>query len=147
MTASSDNILRAAAILHSKQDVAAFTRTQRDRYPQARIVTCDGDSWQNNVFAPHVPLVVQAPDTPFRQTVHTALTTIPYGQIVSYRDVAVMIGQPRATRAVASAIAANTVAVAIPCHRVWRSNGALGAFRWGSDVKQRLCDDEQAACV
>jgi AraC family transcriptional regulator of adaptative response/methylated-DNA-[protein]-cysteine methyltransferase len=76
-----------------------------------------------------LPLDVRG--TAFQQRVWQALRQVPAGSTVSYADIARRIGQPRATRAVARACAANTLAVAIPCHRVVRSDGALSGYRWG----------------
>ena len=94
-----------------------------------------------------LPLDISA--TAFQHRVWAALQSIPYGEVRSYSQVAEMIGQPTAVRAVARACAANPVALAIPCHRVVRSDGALSGFRWGADRKQELLSQEQrsAACT
>jgi AraC family transcriptional regulator, regulatory protein of adaptative response / methylated-DNA-[protein]-cysteine methyltransferase len=76
--------------------------------------------------------------TPFQQLVWAALRQIPPGQTVSYTELAQRIGQPSAVRAVASACAANPLAVAVPCHRVVRSDGGLSGYRWGVARKERL---------
>lgn len=76
--------------------------------------------------------------TAFQQRVWDALTRIPPGSTASYSDIALAIGAPRSARAVARACAANTVAVAIPCHRVVRSDGSVGGYRWGVARKHRL---------
>lgn len=89
-----------------------------------------------------LPLDVQA--TAFQQRVWSALRAIPYGEVRSYREVAAMIGQPAAVRAVARACATNPVALAVPCHRVVRANGDLSGYRWGVDRKRLLLDREQA---
>ena len=67
---------------------------------------------------------------------------IPAGETRSYTEVARQIGQPRAVRAVAGACAANKLAVAIPCHRVVRSDGHLGGYRWGIERKKTLLELE-----
>jgi AraC family transcriptional regulator of adaptative response/methylated-DNA-[protein]-cysteine methyltransferase len=72
------------------------------------------------------------------------LQSIPYGEVRSYAEVAQGIGQPGAARAVARACAANTVAVAIPCHRVIRGSGDLGGYRWGVSRKRTLIDRERS---
>jgi AraC family transcriptional regulator of adaptative response/methylated-DNA-[protein]-cysteine methyltransferase len=90
-----------------------------------------------------LPLDIQA--TAFQRRVWEYLQTIPYGSTRSYSDVADAIGHPKATRAVARACASNRIAVAIPCHRVVRSNGALGGYRWGLRRKQELLDLESRA--
>lgn len=67
-----------------------------------------------------------------------ALQTIPYGETRSYSEVAIAISQPKAVRAVASACAANPVALVIPCHRVIRGDGSLSGYRWGLERKEAL---------
>jgi len=76
--------------------------------------------------------------TPFQQRVWSALCDIPAGQTRSYTRLARDIGAPNAVRAVASACAANTLAVAIPCHRVVRADGSLSGYRWGVQRKRDL---------
>lgn len=88
-----------------------------------------------------LPLDVQA--TAFQGRVWRALRDIPYGETRSYSDIARAIGSPRAVRAVAHACAANPVSVIVPCHRVVRSDGSLGGYRWGLGRKQALLDRER----
>ena len=83
--------------------------------------------------------------TAFQQKGWKALLQIPFGKTVSYSKVAHTIGQPTAIRAVASAIARNPVAIIIPCHRVVNSNGSLGQYRWGAQLKKRLIQWEHDA--
>lgn len=71
-----------------------------------------------------------------------ALSQIPAGKTASYAEIASRIGAPRAVRAVAQACAANALAVAIPCHRVVRTNGELSGYRWGVERKRALLDRE-----
>jgi AraC family transcriptional regulator of adaptative response/methylated-DNA-[protein]-cysteine methyltransferase len=80
--------------------------------------------------------------TAFQQRVWQALREIPAGATVSYTDVAKRIGAPRSVRAVAGACAANALAVAIPCHRVVRTDGGLSGYRWGVERKRALLDRE-----
>ncbi len=82
--------------------------------------------------------------TAFQERVWKALRAIPPGSTRSYQEVAQGIGQPRATRAVASAIARNRLAVLVPCHRVIRQDGASGGYRWGPETKRRLLERERA---
>lgn len=82
--------------------------------------------------------------TRFQQTVWQCLQQIPAGTTVSYTTVAERIGQPRAVRAVAGACAANPLAVAIPCHRVVRSDGNPSGYRWGIERKRSLLARESA---
>ncbi len=80
----------------------------------------------------------------FRLKVWEALLQIPAGETVTYGDIAAAIGQPKATRAVGSAIGANPVAVVIPCHRVIPASGEVGNYRWGSERKRELLTHERA---
>ncbi len=81
--------------------------------------------------------------TAFQQRVWQALRDIPAGQTLSYAQVAQCIGSPRSVRAVAGACAANAIAVAIPCHRVVRSDGGLSGYRWGTERKRALLERER----
>jgi O-6-methylguanine DNA methyltransferase len=83
--------------------------------------------------------------TPFQQRVWEALLRIPPGSIVTYGALANRIGKPGAVRAVANACAANAIALAIPCHRVVRSNGTLSGYRWGVERKRALIAREAQA--
>lgn len=80
--------------------------------------------------------------TPFQKKVWEALMQIKRGETKTYRDVAKMIGAPTAVRAVASAIGRNNIAILIPCHRVIRSDGTLGEYRWGKEIKRKLLQSE-----
>ncbi|UTP38117.1 bifunctional DNA-binding transcriptional regulator/O6-methylguanine-DNA methyltransferase Ada [Phenylobacterium sp. LH3H17] len=90
-----------------------------------------------------LPLDVRG--TAFQQRVWQALRDIPAGETAGYLDIATKIGSPKAVRAVAQACAANHIAVAIPCHRVVRTDGALSGYRWGVERKRALLDREAAA--
>lgn len=83
-----------------------------------------------------LPLDVQG--STFQQRVWLALRGIPAGTTLSYRELAEKIGHPKAVRAVATACAANPVAVLVPCHRVVRSDGNLAGYRWGLERKRAL---------
>ena len=76
--------------------------------------------------------------TPFQRRVWKALADIPYGQTVSYKDIAKNIGQPSATRAVGSANGLNPLPIVIPCHRVVSSDGSLGGYTPGLAAKKKL---------
>ncbi|MDR5900947.1 bifunctional DNA-binding transcriptional regulator/O6-methylguanine-DNA methyltransferase Ada [Halomonas icarae] len=82
--------------------------------------------------------------TAFQQRVWQALTEIPVGSTISYAALAERIGSPKAVRAVARACASNPLALAIPCHRVVRSDGALSGYRWGVERKRTLLRREAA---
>lgn len=91
----------------------------------------------------NLPLDVQG--TAFQQRVWHALSQIPPGSTASYAEIARQIGAPKSFRAVAQACGANTLAVAIPCHRVVRSDGGLSGYRWGAERKRQLLDREAQA--
>jgi AraC family transcriptional regulator of adaptative response/methylated-DNA-[protein]-cysteine methyltransferase len=122
------------------------------RFPKAILLDDDPDfaAWVAQVLA-----FIEAPSrgldlpldihgTAFQQRVWRALQTIPSGSTASYAEVARRIGSPTAVRAVAGACASNPIAVAIPCHRVVRSDGNLGGYRWGVERKRALAAREAA---
>ncbi len=83
--------------------------------------------------------------TKFQQAVWQAMSQIPYGQTASYADLAGMIGNPKAVRAVGSACARNPVPLIVPCHRVTKSNGDIGRYAFGIDTKRFLLQLEKAS--
>ncbi|MFT3791803.1 MAG: bifunctional DNA-binding transcriptional regulator/O6-methylguanine-DNA methyltransferase Ada [Rudaea sp.] len=132
-------------------DPDRLARDLQDRFPNARLI---GD---DEAFADLVARVVgfvEAPQrgldlpldvrgTAFQQRVWEALRKIPAGATVSYSEIAERIGAPKAVRAVAQACASNEIAVAIPCHRVVRNDGALSGYRWGVERKRALLERER----
>jgi AraC family transcriptional regulator of adaptative response/methylated-DNA-[protein]-cysteine methyltransferase len=120
------------------------------RFPRARIVGADGDfeslvaTVVGLVERPHyaVALPVDIRATAFQERVWRALCEIPAGTTATYAEIAERIGAPKSVRAVAQACAANVLAVAIPCHRVVRSDGALSGYRWGVERKRALLSRE-----
>ncbi len=82
--------------------------------------------------------------TPFQLSVLRALQEVPYGETISYRDLAQRIGRPKASRAVGAANARNPLPIVIPCHRVIGSDGSLVGFGGGLEVKKKLLDLEKA---
>lgn len=89
------------------------------------------------------PLPLDISATAFQARVWSALQVIPLGETRSYAEVAKMIGEPSAIRAVARACASNPVALVIPCHRVVRSDGSLAGYRWGEDRKADILERER----
>jgi len=85
---------------------------------------------------PSIPLDIRG--TAFQLRVWAFLHSINQGDVVSYRDVAIGIGQPSAVRAAATACAKNRIALLVPCHRVLRGDGGMGGYRWGVDTKRYL---------
>lgn len=88
------------------------------------------------------PLTIDLRGTEFQIGVWNQLREIPFGQTASYQDMAERLGSPGAVRAVASAIARNPVAMLIPCHRVIHSDGSVGEYHWGRELKKRLLEWE-----
>ena len=81
--------------------------------------------------------------TEFQVSVWKALMSINFGEVTTYQAVAKAIGRPTAVRAVANAIGQNPISWLIPCHRIIHSDGRLGGYRWGVDIKKRLLHDEK----
>ena len=141
-----------AAILLG-DDADALVRDLQDRFPSARLIGADRDYEalvaevvgfvEQPALGLTLPLDIRG--TAFQQRVWRALTEIPAGKTVCYADVARRIGVPKAVRAVASAVAANNVAVAIPCHRVIRNDGSLSGYAWGVERKRELIRRESDA--
>lgn len=92
-----------------------------------------------------VPVDIEG--TPFQMKVWKALQSIPYGQVRSYRDIAIQIGHPKAPRAVGQACGANLVPIIIPCHRVLTAKGSLGGFSAGIEIKKALLNLERTYCL
>ncbi|HEY4384647.1 MAG TPA: bifunctional DNA-binding transcriptional regulator/O6-methylguanine-DNA methyltransferase Ada [Ktedonobacteraceae bacterium] len=124
-------------------------------YPAAEIV-CDGQQLSDWVTAllhhlegeqPHLSLPLDVQATAFQWRVWRELQAIPYGETRSYGEIAQALGDKKKARAVAQACATNPVALAVPCHRVIRENGAPGGYRWGSERKERLLAQEQAVYI
>jgi len=88
-------------------------------------------------------IVVDLRGTPFQRQVWEELRKIGPGRTSSYGEIARRMGAPKSSRAVAGAIAANPIAVIVPCHRVVRADGSLSGYRWGTRRKQALLDREQ----
>lgn len=132
-------------------DTEVLVRDLRERFPRAELL--DADAGFNKVVAsviahveaPAKPLDLQLDvrGTVFQERVWQALRQIPLGSTASYSELARRIGAPSATRAVAQACAANPVAVAIPCHRVVRTDGSLSGYRWGVERKRALLERER----
>jgi AraC family transcriptional regulator of adaptative response/methylated-DNA-[protein]-cysteine methyltransferase len=144
---------RGICAIHLGDDPGALARDLQDRFPHARLV--GGDKGYEKLVAKVVGFV-EAPalgldlpldvrGTAFQQRVWQALRKIPAGSTASYTEIAKRIGSPKSVRAVAQACAANALAVAIPCHRVVRNDGALSGYRWGVERKRALLRREADA--
>jgi AraC family transcriptional regulator of adaptative response/methylated-DNA-[protein]-cysteine methyltransferase len=132
-------------------DPDELVRDLQDRFPKARLL--GGDREYESMIA-RVVGFVEAPEiglglpldvrgTAFQRRVWKALQDIPVGQTCSYSEIARRIGAPKSIRAVAAACAENKIAVAIPCHRVVRNDGALSGYAWGVERKRELLAREK----
>jgi AraC family transcriptional regulator of adaptative response/methylated-DNA-[protein]-cysteine methyltransferase len=127
----------------------------REEFPAATIER-DDKSLQETVkkvlqhltdSEPHLDLPLDIRATAFQRQVWEKLRAIPYGETVSYGEIAKALGKPGAVRAVGRACATNPVALVIPCHRVVREDKTLGGYRWGLQRKQKLLDLERAKAL
>lgn len=148
---------RGVSAIFIGQDPDALIKDLQDTFPRAQLIGADKDyealvakvvglieaPLSNQEIIQHLPLDIRG--TAFQQRVWQALQQIPLGKTVSYSELAALIGLPKAVRAVASACAANKLAVAIPCHRVVRTDGSLSGYRWGVERKIALLDLESKA--
>ena len=134
-------------------DPLLLVRDLQDQFPKAELV---GDESGYEYLVAKAIGLIERPDvgldlpldirgTAFQQRVWKALQQIPVGTTASYADVAKAIGMPKAVRAVAQACGANTLAIAIPCHRVIKNDGTLSGYRWGVERKRALLDREAKA--
>ena len=141
---------RGLVAIRLGDDPDALARAFQDQFPRAEFI--GGDPEFETLVATVVGFI-EAPSlgldlpldvrgTAFQQRVWQALREIPVGQTMSYSEVAARIGAPNSARAVAKACAANGLAVAIPCHRVVRSDGHLSGYRWGVPRKALLLERE-----
>ena len=154
--------LGAILVASSKKGVAAIllgddadelVRSLQDRFPSAHLIGADREYEalvaqvvgfvEEPAIGLSLPLDIRG--TAFQQRVWRALKEIPVGETVCYADIARRIGAPKSVRAVASAIAANNVAVAIPCHRVIRNDGSISGYAWGVARKRELIRRESGA--
>ena len=125
----------------------------RQRFPAAEVIADEAGlkDWADRIVhfitSPErnldLPLDIQG--TAFQARVWRALQKIPFGKTASYSEIAAALGQPKAVRAVAQACSANKLALLVPCHRVIRSDGELGGYRWGVERKRALLAGEQGA--
>jgi AraC family transcriptional regulator of adaptative response/methylated-DNA-[protein]-cysteine methyltransferase len=132
-------------------DPDALVRDLQDRFPKADLAAggAEFESWIAQVVgfveSPRLglklPLDIQG--TAFQQRVWSALAAIPLGSTATYSEIARKIGAPQSARAVAQACSANRLALAIPCHRVVRNDGALSGYRWGVERKRALLEVER----
>lgn len=144
---------RGVCAISLGDDPEALLRELQDRFPEAELI--GGDREFEALVATVVGLIERPAQsvalpldirgTAFQQRVWAALRDIPAGTTLSYSALAKRVGAPQAVRAVASACAANKIAIAIPCHRVVRNDGALSGYRWGVARKKALLAREASA--
>ncbi|MFY3309424.1 methylated-DNA--[protein]-cysteine S-methyltransferase [Achromobacter ruhlandii] len=135
------------------EDPEQLVRNLQDRFKAARLIGADREfeQWmaavvgfvENPAVGLHLPLDVRG--TAFQRRVWEALREIPVGTTATYTDIAERIGSPRSVRAVARACATNNIALAIPCHRVVRTDGSLAGYRWGIERKREMIEREAKA--
>jgi AraC family transcriptional regulator of adaptative response/methylated-DNA-[protein]-cysteine methyltransferase len=140
----------AVALGDTDEELAAGLRRE---YPRAEIERAEGAADLGTRIesvlgflkgtSPHLALPLDVQATAFQERVWKALQEIPAGETRTYGEIAAALGQPEAARAVARACATNPVALAIPCHRVVRGDGAAGGYRWGAERKSRILAGER----
>jgi AraC family transcriptional regulator, regulatory protein of adaptative response / methylated-DNA-[protein]-cysteine methyltransferase len=141
---------RGVASILIGDEPAPLIEELRDSFPASELRAVDDDRLVDRVVAlienptMGIDLPLDIRGTAFQQKVWAALRAIPAGITTTYAALADRIGEPKAVRAVASACAANKLAVAIPCHRVLRADGSLSGYRWGVQRKRALIDREVA---
>lgn len=142
---------RGLCLVRFGRSRAELERAVRREYPRARLLAEAPwiRPWSRALLEhlggvrPSGLLPVDVRGTDFQHRVWRFLRRIPPGSTVTYGDVARSLGRPGAVRAVARACAANPVAIAIPCHRVVRSDGTLGGYRWGAHRKEQILMKEK----
>jgi AraC family transcriptional regulator of adaptative response/methylated-DNA-[protein]-cysteine methyltransferase len=142
---------RGIAAVSLGDDDPSLLAELHEQYPRAQIrrESEANSKWVNAVVHhlsgsnPQLDLPTDVMATAFQRRVWDALRSIPSGETRTYSELARMLGEPAATRAVARACATNPTAIVVPCHRVVRKNGGLGGYRWGVARKQRLLNRER----
>jgi len=138
--------------LEPEEDAGPGEAALRRRWPGARWLRRDATAREvaSRIFvrksAPE-PLTLLVRGTNFQVQVWRALLRVPPGRVVAYGDLARGVGNPGASRAVGAAVASNPVAYLIPCHRVIRSTGAVGGYRWGTERKLAMLAWEDACAA
>ena len=124
-------------ILQRLHDKWAFAHIQQDQNLTASLVA--------SLFKQNLnPIKILPHGTPFQLKIWNTLLQIPFGQQTTYTKIAQQINQPKAARAVGSAIAQNHIAYLIPCHRVLRTDGGLANYKWSTNRKAQLIEWEKA---
>jgi len=147
LVAASD---RGVCAISLGDDADALVQELQDRFAHAQLIGADAKFEtvvakvigyvDNPALGLDLPLDIRG--TAFQQRVWRALRNIPAGSTATYTDIAKRIGAPKSARAVARACATNVLAIAIPCHRVVRTDGSLSGYRWGIERKRALLKKE-----
>lgn len=155
-----DGLLGRILVARSPRGVCAVLPGERDpdlvadlraRFPHSTLTAVAADESTAAIVAAMQPggrdavIALDFGGTAFQQVVWRAILTVPRGTTATYREVAAMSARPGAIRAVASACAANPLAGVVPCHRVVRSDGRPGGYRWGLERKAHLLAVESCA--
>lgn len=137
-TPRSENMAGRVAELRGRYPQASFEEKpeQLQAYADQLVAYLEARA---DSFRPQVDILE---GTTFQREVWATLQTLEPGETVSYTELAARVGRPRAVRAVANACAQNTLAIAIPCHRVVHQDGSLAGYRWGIEWKRRLLELE-----
>jgi AraC family transcriptional regulator of adaptative response/methylated-DNA-[protein]-cysteine methyltransferase len=147
LVAATDRGVSAIYLGDKDEPLAAALRKE---YPQADIRRSSEEhsQWVRAIVRhlagaqPQLDLPTDVVATAFQRRVWEALRSIPFGKTRTYSEVARSLGRPSATRAVARACATNPTSIVVPCHRVIRTDGTLGGYRWGLHRKQLLLEQE-----
>lgn len=142
---------RGVCAVYLGDDDAELVLTLEREYPAAEIQRDERglNAWVRAIVdhlrgtQPHLDLPLDIQATAFQRRVWEVLQSIPFGSTRTYGEVAELLGQPTAVRAVANACASNPVTVVVPCHRVVRGDGTIGGYRWGAERKQALLAKER----
>jgi len=139
-----DNKNNLLAELKKEYPQADISPTTSENNPQLNLwIEALNQHLSHNAGAPDIPLHLNG--TAFQMRVWRFLMSVPEGEVRSYSEVARGIDKPKAVRAAASACASNNLAILVPCHRILKSDGGLGGYRWGLERKRVLLDKER--CV
>jgi AraC family transcriptional regulator of adaptative response/methylated-DNA-[protein]-cysteine methyltransferase len=144
---------RGVCAVRMSDDDVELEKDLRDEFPRAVVKRADSilrdhvEKILNHLDhnEPRLDLPLDIRGTAFQRQVWEKLREIPYGETVSYGDVAKALGNPGAVRAVGRACATNPVALVIPCHRVVREDKSLGGYRWGLERKKKLLARERTS--
>ena len=127
----------------------AFTDYKSDFNPQELIKanftldTKQCDILANKIFVKKEIPEIKLIGTDFQVAVWRELLKIPCGEMRTYKQIAEKIGRPKAIRAAANAVGDNSISYLVPCHRVIRTDGEIGGYRWGIDVKKKILAEEK----